>query len=255
MTKPQANSKEQATTRKQSLLKEVSSWAAVLVIALFIMTFNLQTFGIPSSSMEKTLLVGDHLIVDRITAAPRTSWAFWQHYQEIHRGDIIVFYSPATPDMHLVKRVIGIPGDRIHLRNGTVYLNGVEQKEPYVVHVQDDYEPYRDNFPAVSAWQSPALVTPVWRLGMQSAKQGDDLVVPTHCYFAMGDNRDVSWDSRYWGFVPEASIIGRPLFVYWSFEEAADPNSTFLEQTRYMFHAALHFFDEARWRRTFHFVH
>jgi signal peptidase I len=255
MTKRKDNSKANAGSRKQSVMKEISSWAAILVIALFIMTFNLQTFGIPSSSMENTLLVGDHLIVDRITPSPKTSWALWEHYREIHRGDVIVFYSPATPGMHLVKRVIGAPGDRIHLRDGVVYLNGVEQKEPYVIHRQDDYEPYRDNFPAVPAWQSPELVTPAWRQKLQTAKQGDDVVVPPHCYFAMGDNRDVSWDSRYWGFVSEASIIGRPLLVYWSFEEAADPNANFREQAKYILHATLHFFDETRWRRTFHLVH
>jgi len=255
MRQQQRNNKENARSKGQSVVKEVSSWAAVLVIALFIMTFNLQTFGIPSSSMEKTLLVGDHLIVDRITVAPKTSWAFWEHYREIHRGDIIVFYSPATPGMHLVKRVIAVPGDRVHLRDGVVYLNGVEQKEPYAIHQQHDYEPYRDNFPAIPAWLSRALVTPGWRQTLQSARQGDDLVVPPHCYFAMGDNRDVSWDSRYWGFVPEARIIGRPLFVYWSFEEAADPNADLQQQAKYMLHAALHFFDETRWRRTFHFIH
>jgi len=191
MAKRQENLTRKASTKRQAVLNEVSSWAAVLVMALFIITFNLQTFGIPSSSMEKTLLVGDHLIVDRITAAPKTSWAFWQHYQEIHRGDIIVFYSPATPGMHLVKRVIAVPGDRIHLRDGVVYLNGTEQKEPYVIHIQHDYEPYR-GFPAIPAWQSPVLVTPAWRQRLQSAKQGDDLVVPPDSYFAMGDNRDVS---------------------------------------------------------------
>lgn len=253
MTK-QENKKAEAKGEKQSLMKEISSWAALLVTALFILTFNLQTFGIPSSSMEKTLLVGDHLIVDRITPAPKTSWAIWEHYKEIHRGDIIVFYSPATPGMHLVKRVIAIPGDRIHLRDGVVYLNGVEQREPYVIHRQDDYEAYRDNFPAVPAWQSPALVTAAWRQRLQGVIRGDDIVVPPHCYFAMGDNRDVSWDSRYWGFVPQESIIGRPLVIYWSFEEAADPNANFREGTKYLLHAALHFFDETRWRRTFHFI-
>src|SRR5919201_4304456 len=167
MTKSQENDKTKGSSQKQSIMKEISSWAALLVTALFILTFNLQTFGIPSSSMEKTLLVGDHLIVDRITPAPKTSWALWEHYREIHRGDIIVFYSPATPGMHLVKRVIGIPGDRIHLRDGIVYLNGIEQKESYAIHRVDDYEPYRDNFPAVPAWQSPELVTPAWRQRLQ----------------------------------------------------------------------------------------
>lgn len=255
MTKPQNNAKAKQNSEKQSMIREISSWAALLVTALFIMTFNLQTFGIPSGSMEKTLLVGDHLIVDRITPSPKTSWARWEHYKEIHRGDIIVFYSPATPGMHLVKRVIGIPGDRIHLRDGVVYLNGVEQKEPYVIHRQDDYDPYRDNFPAVPVWQSSVLVTPAWRQRLQTAVQGDDVVVPPHFVFAMGDNRDMSWDSRYWGFVPQESIIGRPLLVYWSFEEAADPDAKFGDQAKYLLHAALHFFDETRWRRTFHFVH
>src|SRR5262252_115241 len=116
----QKTSANQPEKRKETPMEFLSSMASVLAVALFILTFNIQAFEIPSSSMENTLLIGDHVFVDRITVAPPTRWAALEHYRPIKRGDIIVFYSVETPDLHLVKRVIGIPGDRIHLRDGVV---------------------------------------------------------------------------------------------------------------------------------------
>ena len=232
--------------------------AAVLVVALFIMTFNVQAFEIPTSSMENTLLVGDHVFVDRITRATESGWsAALMPHADLRRGDIIVFYAPAEPDKHLVKRVIGLPGDRIHLRDGVVYLNGAAQSEPAVIHSVGNYDPYRDNFPAVP----PSEFTPVtieWRFSLPGFVQGQELVVPPDSFFAMGDNRDVSLDSRYWGFVPRRNIIGRPLFVYWSFDTPpsvapADPaHPSAGERARSLAYTAVHFFDRTRWRREFH---
>src|SRR5947208_16733066 len=127
----------------------ISSMAAVLVTGLFIITFNIQAFEIPSSSMEYTLLIGDHVFVDRITVAPPTHWAPFEHYRKIQHGDIVVFLSPQTPGLYVVKRVIGIPGDHIHLRDGVVYRNGEALNEPYVLHDRDTMDPYRNNFPSV----------------------------------------------------------------------------------------------------------
>src|SRR5579872_124465 len=120
--------------RKETPTEFLSSIAVTLATVVFIITFNIQAFEIPTSSMENTLLVGDHVFVDRTTVAPPTHWAFFERYRPIERGDIVVFYSVETPDLHLVKRVIGIPGDRIHLRDGMVYRNGVPLAEPYVIH-------------------------------------------------------------------------------------------------------------------------
>src|SRR5437588_7067817 len=133
----------------------ISSMAVVLVTGLFIITFNIQAFEIPSSSMENTLLIGDHVFVDRITVAPPTKAAVFEHYRSIEHGDIVVFLSPETPGLYVVKRVIGIPGDRIHLRDGVVYRNGQPLNEPYVLHDRDTVDPYRNNFPSVPPGEDP----------------------------------------------------------------------------------------------------
>lgn len=230
--------------------------AAVLVTGLFIITFNLQAFEIPSSSMEYTLLIGDHVFVDRITVAPPAKWAPFVHYRAIRHNDIIVFLHPATPGLFVVKRIIGIPGDRIHLRNGTVYRNGEALNEPYVIRSLDNYNPYRDNFPSVPP-STTSNVTPEWELLQGVARSGEDIVVPPGHYFAMGDNRDVSLDSRYWGFVPRENIIGRPLFIYWSFETPPGQYEKTEITERLSFivkKVMLHFFDQTRWRRMLHLV-
>ena len=237
-----------------------ASICSVLVIGLFALTFVFQNFAIPSSSMVATLLVGDHVLVDRTTLAPPTPWAPFVHYRNIKRGDIIVFFKPTEEPngdhIFLVKRVVGLPGDRVHLRNGIVYLNGVAQNEPYAAKpVDGNYFPYRDDFPSVPP-SDAADVTAEWSLALPTHIQGEDLVVPEGQYFAMGDNRPMSLDSRYWGFVPRSNIVGRPLFVYWSFEtpETQYEKTALSDKVGFTIHEIIHFFDETRWRRTLHLV-
>ncbi len=242
--------------KKETPMEFLSSMAVVLVTGLFIITFNLQAFEIPSSSMENTLLIGDHVFVDRVSVAPKTSWMPLEPYRAIKRDDIVVFLSPETPGLYVVKRVIGIPGDHIHLRDGKVYVNGAEQKEPFVIHTRGNYDPYRDNFPAVPASESSTPVSADWPLMVGMMKQGDDLVIPPDSYFGMGDNRDESYDSRYWGFIPKENIIGRPLFIYWSFETPRDQylKTDLSERVKFVGQIALHFFDKTRWGRMLHLV-
>ncbi|MGH9500240.1 MAG: signal peptidase I [Terriglobales bacterium] len=234
----------------------LASLAAVLVTGLFIITFILQAFEIPSSSMENTLLIGDHVFVNREQFAPPTHWMGpLLPYRQIQRGDIVVFLSPAEPGLYVVKRIMGIPGDRIHLRNGVVYRNGEKLDEPYVIHQGPPDIPYRDNFPAVEPSEFNNIA-PNWQLTLKNYIQGDDLVVPPGNYFAMGDNRDVSYDSRFWGFIPRPNVIGRPMFIYWSFET---PPNQYLERevsqrVGFLAHVIIHFFDETRWNRTFRVV-
>src|SRR5271169_6197072 len=150
------------THEQETPLEAFASICGVLVIGLFALTFVFQNFEIPSSSMEKTLLIGDHVLVDRITLAPKTDWAPFIPYRNVKRGDIIVFFKPGEPDLYLVKRVVGVPGDRLHLRNGVVFLNGQPQKEPEAAMPDyGNYFPYRDDFPAVPPSQS-GDVTPTW---------------------------------------------------------------------------------------------
>jgi signal peptidase I len=246
--------KKKEAKQKETLSEAIVGIAAVLVSGLFIITFIIQAFEIPSRSMEKTLLVGDHVFVDRLTASRKASYLGpLMPYRPIRRGEIAVFISPAQADLHLVKRIVGVPGDRIHLANGVVYVNGVKQDEPYVYHVPDrrpDF--YRDNFPNASAWESGAITA--WPIVMRSHVQNGDLVVPDHNYFAMGDSRENSFDSRYWGFVPEENLIGRPLFIYWSFNTPDDQyeRTAWTDRVKFIFYVIFHFFSETRWGRMFH---
>ncbi len=244
-------------------LEALSSICAVLAVGLFVMTFVFQNFVIPSGSMEKTLLIGDHVLVDRISFAPPTALAPFVHYREPRRGDVIVFLkpNPETPDLVLVKRLIGVPGDRIHLVHGVVYLNGVAQNEPYAAmphdggDAEDAYNPARDDFPAQGA---PYGSTEVWSQDLQSHLQNGEIVVPPGRVFAMGDNREHSLDGRFWGFVPRENILGRPLFNYWSFETTADAmdeqQASLGARVGSFFTTGLHFLDKTRWKRTLHLI-
>jgi len=249
-------------------LEALASICSVIVAYLFLAAFVFQNFEIPSASMEKTLLIGDHVVVDRITLAPRTLWAPFVHYRPVERGDVIVFLkpNPETPDLILVKRAIGIAGDRIHLRGGVVYVNGVRQNEPYAAMPSSDgiyghgYIPYRDDFPAIPPGPDDQL-TDLWREDLPSHIQSEpdgtqDLVVPPGHVFAMGDNRVESLDSRFWGFVPVENIMGRPLFVYWSFKTPADQEdkTSFADRIQFVFHVIVHVFDGTRWKRTGHVI-
>ncbi len=234
-----------------------ASLAELLVVVLFIMTFVLQNFEIPSSSMEDTMLIGDHVFVNREQFAPPTRWLGpLLPYRDIRRNDIVVFLSPEEQGLFVVKRIIGIPSDRIHLRDGVVYRNGQKLDEPYALHKAGDYNPYRDNFPAVAPAEMFGVGNEKWQQELPTHLQGGDIVVPAVCYFAMGDNRDVSYDSRYWGFIPRKNVIGRPLFIYWSF---VTPPNQYLRRSAgdrlgFMTHIVIHFFDGTRWSRTLRIV-
>ena len=246
-------------------LESLASICTVLAVGLFLMTFIFQNYVIPSGSMEKTLLIGDHVFVDRITLAPPTKWAPFVHYRDVQRGDIIVFLkpNPESPDLVLVKRTIGIAGDRIHLRNGVVYLNGAAQNEPLAAkpgvttEPGDAYDAARDDFPLYGPPPSE-LTTATWVQELPSHVEGEDIVVPAGKVFAMGDNRMHSADGRFWGFVPRENIMGRPLFNYWSFEATAEQmdaqQATMGARIGSFFTTALHIFDKTRWSRTLHLI-
>ena len=243
---------------KETTVEFLASLAAVLVTGLFIITFVVQAFEIPSSSMEETLLIGDHVFVNRIQFAPKSSWVGpLLPYRDVHFQDIVVFLhpDPQQAGIYVVKRIIGVPGDRIHLRNGVVYRNGVALNEPYILHDADRLDPYRNDFPAVPPTDD-GNISANWMVDLPSYIKGDDIVVPPGHYFAMGDHRGVSLDSRYWGFIPKENIIGRPMFIYWSFETPADQyqKTSWVERVKFLGTVVLHFFDETRWRRTLRVV-
>lgn len=176
-------------------------------------------------------------------------------YRRIKHGDIIVFKYPVDPSQHFVKRVIGIPGDRIRLVNRRVYVNGVGLQEPYVHYIGRGPDTFRDDFPQVNL-PVPDLEGDWW-LEMKKLVEDGQLIVPEGSYFVMGDNRDDSKDSRYWGFVPRENIVGRPLLIYWSVRRADDemPSSpTAGDKLLHFAYAATHLFQITRWDRTFRLV-
>lgn len=243
---------------KETLSESIGSIASVLVCGLFIITFVVQAFEIPSGSMEDTLLVGDHVFVDRIGPTAKAGYLGpLIPYRNIKRNDIIVFLHPATPGMYVVKRFVGTPGDRLHLESGKLFVNGVAQNEPYL-NPNQSYERYRDEFPRVTTAGQRQIEQdyPWWPMQLQGNIQNGDLVVPPDSYFAMGDNRSNSLDSRFWGFIPKENVVGRPLFIYWSFDTPRDQyeHASLVDRARFMGHIFLHFFGETRWNRALHFV-
>jgi signal peptidase I len=231
-----------------------ASLLQTVVVALFLLTFILQPYLIPSESMEHTLLVGDFLLVNKqVYAAPSRLSRLLLPYHDVRRGDVVVFHHPDPP--LLVKRVVGIPGDRLRIEDGRVLVNGLAQDEPYAAFEPAAVNPSRDDFPA-KIYTDPE-VDPVWWRQMQSLTRDGELTVPAGEYFVLGDNRNHSKDSRFWGFVPRSQIVARPLFIYFSLtrpsttdvQQAADDR---LGHDRELSARVSGF---ARWKRIFHVVH
>jgi signal peptidase I len=197
-----------------------TSLARLTVLSLFVVTFLLQPSQIPSSSMEPTMLVGDYVLVNKQVFAPGGHWRWLLPYRDPRRDDIVVFHYPVDPTELLVKRVIAVPGDRVHLHRGAVVLNGSPLAEPFTRY--DTVEPslFRDEFPTLER-ADPAVEAPWW-IELRRRMRRGELPVPADRYFAMGDNRNNSQDSRFWGFVPRRSVVGEPLIVYLSVDKSAN---------------------------------
>ena len=214
----------QAAGRKRpsfSVMTSVRSLLSSVVVAVFVVTFVTQAFQIPSSSMEKTLLVGDYLLVNKARFGPSVGGLL--PGRDVERGDIVVFHYPVNPDNYFVKRVVAVPGDRVRIIDKELIVNGRLQRDGFTQHIDPRYDGYRDNFPQLRF--APANVDPRWWVEMhRQTREDGELIVPAGHYFVLGDNRDDSQDSRYWGFVPRENIIGSPLMIYWSVR-SHDPSS------------------------------
>ncbi len=230
----------------------LAEWTVTILLLLFGTTTLVQAFVIPTGSMEDSLLIGDHLLVDKLAYAPEGAISqYLLPYQEVERGDIVVFRYPIDLHQTFVKRIVGVPGDRLRIHEKELWINGRKAEEPYVVHKSDYIDAYRDNFPSVPT--SMQIYEPAMRMLRENVRN-NEVIVPDGHYFAMGDNRDQSLDSRYWGFVPRSHIIGKPLIIYWSYDAPTshlqDPGVSF----DHLRDLAFNFFPKTRWTRTFKLI-
>jgi signal peptidase I len=228
----------------------VQAFFTVVIFSIFVITFIVQAFQIPSGSMENTLLIGDFLLVDKLHFAGKPGGGHLLPYGPIKRGDIVVFYFPVDASQFLVKRVIGMPGDHVRLRDRTVYVNGSPLQESYAVHKQWMPDGYRDNFPNQRGYSRD--IDSHWRHQLSNYVNNGDVVVPEGHYFVLGDNRDNSLDSRYWGFVPRANIVGRPLVIYLSVKGSEPGRSS--DKLIHSGQILAHLLQLARWDRMFRLV-
>jgi signal peptidase I len=248
---PQPVSAPQARGEMSASLQ---SLLGTVIIAIFVITFIVQAFQIPSESMENTLLVGDYLLVNKLCYGSAGPGDHVMPYQEIKRGDIIVFHYPVDPTQHFVKRVIGLPGDRLRMVKKKVFVNGKPLEEPYVHFLEPANNLYRDDFPRTDI-PVPNMEWP-WHKQMLKLVENGQLIIPQGNYFVMGDNRDNSQDSRYFGFVPRENIIGTPLVIYWSVQDWDRGTPSSLSGRLYhLAYAVTHFFQLTRWDRTLRLVH
>ncbi len=244
------------------IAQALASLMQTVVVAMFVLTFVVQPLLIPSESMEHTLLVGDFLLSDKQTYAPAGTLSRWiMPYRDPARGDIIVFRHSYPP--MLIKRVVGLPGDRLRIVDGHAFINDAALPEPYAAFGAPLLAAGRDNFPG-KIYPGPQI-DPAWWLQMQELTRNGELTVPPGRYFVLGDNRNHSWDSRYWGFVPRDAVVGRPLVIYFSLNRStpigADPPSMRSalppadDRLGHERELAAKIEGFARWRRIFHVVH
>jgi signal peptidase I len=248
--------------KKSSLRDTLESLVVTVILAVFGTTFVVQAFKIPSGSMEKTLLIGDHLLVNKFLYAVPTPWIErLLPYRDVRRGDIVVFKfmwpaDPGLPTEHYVKRVVGLPGDRIRIQNRRVFINGTPYPEPFVNHIDPARHFPQDDFPSPE-FNEVSSVRAGWLLEMEDQVQNGELIVPEGRYFVLGDNRESSLDSRFWGFVPRQVISGRPLLVYWSYEATREDyaRDSLKDKIGQTLDLIIHFPFKTRWRRMFQLVH
>ena len=249
-------SEEKATEKREQARNSIAEWAVTILLLLFGTTTLVQAFVIPTGSMEDTLVIGDHLLVDKLAySAPGPISKYVLPYEEPKHGDIIVFRYPGDITQTFVKRVIGLPGDHLKMVHRTVYRNGVPLNEPYTYH-KFPYDESRDNFPGAPSPFAEGLQAQLQRQMLEHNVVNGEVVVPPNSFFAMGDNRDNSLDSRYWGFVPRDNIIGKPLLIYWSYKASTEDlaGSSIGSLAHHMVDLGEHFFTRTRWSRTLRII-
>lgn len=255
-TQPQAVARP--LVRSETWWETLRSLIVVLIAVVSIRTFVAEATVIPTGSMESTILIGDHVFLNKLLYGPEIPYTSWRLpvLRQIHRGDIVAFHYPVNPSQMFVKRVIAMGGDVIKIVNKQVYVNGVRLSEPYAqfdpganMPLIVNFPPRLDEIPTLPAWEG---LDPKWAHEMPKYIKPDGLHIPEGYFFAMGDNRDNSDDSRFWGFVPVQSVVGEPLFVYWSYDAPTRDWVADSLTSRLRFDASIvkNFLRRTRWSRT-----
>jgi signal peptidase I len=255
---PAESVSERRHARAGTIAELCVSLLVTVLLALFATTFIVQAYKIPSESMEPTLLVGDHLLVNKFVFEGTAAWyEKFLPYRTIRRGDIIIFKYPYEDHPDYVKRVIGLPGDRVGIVHGRVYLNEKLLDEPYAVHQQPGTDETSGNFPPLDPYSAQTELLPEWAEDIPNYIHQDELVVPPNRYFVMGDNRDDSLDSRYWGFVDRGAVMGEPVLIYWSVDATADDyfDRSILGTIEGIAETLVHLPSRTRWSRMLREVH
>ncbi len=255
---PVAEVKSPKPQRQETVWDTLRSLLIVLVGVFCIRTFVAEATVIPTGSMERTILIGDHVFLNKLLYGPRLPYTSLRFppLKGVNRGEIVAFRYPRNPSVMFVKRVIGVGGNVVKIQNKKVYVNGQPLIEPYAQFQFSTTLPLRDEFPPTPSLLEtlPAAwgLDPAWAREMPNYIRQDGLHVPPGYLFAMGDNRDNSLDSRFWGFVPLENVVGEPLFVYWSYDAPSKDWTAENLATRTKFDASIiwNFFTRTRWSRT-----
>lgn len=229
------------TSFKKSTVREYfESIVIAVILALFIRTWVVQAFKIPTGSMENNLLIGDHLLVNKFVFGPTRGPVepVLLPVHQVRRGDVVVFKYPEEPERDFIKRVVGLPGETLEVRQKRVYIDGKRLEEPYVHYLT----------PAGPQQEGHELTS------LDVRERYGPVTIPSGHYFVMGDNRDNSQDSRYWGFLPAHYVKGKALMVYWSYDAGPDTagGNGVGDTLRGAGSKVMHFFTRTRWNRIFH---
>ena len=256
--KPAGEPASPVPTKGESFKELARSLAVVLLSVLIIRTFVAEATVIPTGSMEKTILIGDHVFLNKLLYGPRLPFTSLRipPIRSVQHGEIVAFHNPRNPSVLFVKRTIALGGDLVKIQERKVYLNGKPLDEPYTQFQFSNVLPLRDNFPPevseIATLPAAWGLDPAWAREMAQFIEKDGMRVPPGYLFVMGDNRDNSLDSRFWGFVPVEAVVGEPLFVYWSYDAPTQdwtPDSIG-DFARAKLSMAWNFLSKTRWSRT-----
>jgi signal peptidase I len=244
--------------KREGAWETMRSLLVVLIIVVCFRTFVAEATVVPTGSMEQTILIGDHVFLDKLLYGPRLPFTSWRipPLRSVHRGELVAFHYPRNPSMMYVKRVIAVGGDVVRIRDRKVFVNGRGLNEPYAFYQTSIIRPLQDNFPPplneIDTLPAAWGLDPGWAREMHNFIRSDGLHVPEDALFVMGDNRDNSSDSRFWGFVPVDSVVGEPMFVYWSYEAPTEEWTASSLTDRLKFDASIvwNFIRKTRWSRT-----